>query len=226
MLSERNPHSSSPPATTNNRYSDIPNIPQRDLASVTTRSHIHSSESKIQMISSIVSELKANNQSLIKNYLHQHIRDPSSILHPNIYEKHFPNDAYYEGEFNQSDERHGRGIFKYKNGDIYIGDWKDDKFHGKGYYLFLNGERYEGYLENGFKCGQGKYFYSNGNIHYGQWSKDKKEGEGVLIYRITNEKFEGEFKGGEKNGLGVWTYANGVIYQGGFVGGRKSGVGR
>jgi hypothetical protein len=33
----------------------------------------------------------------------------------------------------------GRGIYYYSNGDVYIGDWKDDLFHGKGFYIFGNG---------------------------------------------------------------------------------------
>ncbi len=36
----------------------------------------------------------------------------------------------------------GRGIYYYSNGDVYIGDWKEDKFDGTGTYLFQNGERY------------------------------------------------------------------------------------
>jgi hypothetical protein len=121
-----------PPPT--QRYSDVQNIPQPDLASSTTRSHILGDQSKAEMINSIIDELKANNISLIKNYIYQNIRPKKGQIYPNIFEKHFPNDAYYEGEFNEADERTGKGIFKYKNGDVYIGDWKDDKFHGKGYY--------------------------------------------------------------------------------------------
>lgn len=30
----------------------------------------------------------------------------------------------------------GRGIYYYSNGDVYIGDWKEDKFDGTGTYLF------------------------------------------------------------------------------------------
>ena len=37
------------------------------------------------------------------------------------------------------DRRSGKGIYWYANGDIYCGDWLDDKFNGYGYYIFLNG---------------------------------------------------------------------------------------
>ena len=43
---------------------------------------------------------------------------------------------YYDGskfEGGLTDgKRNGKGIYAYKNGDVYVGDWKDDKFHGYG----------------------------------------------------------------------------------------------
>jgi hypothetical protein len=29
----------------------------------------------------------------------------------------------------------------YSNGDVYAGEWRNDKFDGKGTYIFENGER-------------------------------------------------------------------------------------
>jgi len=48
-------------------------------------------------------------------------------------------------------------LFSYPNGDIYLGDWKDDFFNGNGVYIFSIGERYEGELVNGYKSGRGTY---------------------------------------------------------------------
>ena len=33
---------------------------------------------------------------------------------------------------------------KYKNGDFYEGEWKNNVKHGKGVYRFKNGDLYEG----------------------------------------------------------------------------------
>lgn len=33
----------------------------------------------------------------------------------------------YTGQVNRSNERHGRGIMTYENGDIYDGEWKKNK---------------------------------------------------------------------------------------------------
>ena len=51
----------------------------------------------------------------------------------------------------ENDERNGKGIYFYKNQDIYAGEWKNDLFHGEGTYIFASGERYQGRLENGRK---------------------------------------------------------------------------
>lgn len=47
----------------------------------------------------------------------------------------FANNAYYEGEFSNK-VRHGKGIFHYENGDVYFGDWVEDKIDGEGNYFY------------------------------------------------------------------------------------------
>lgn len=39
------------------------------------------------------------------------------------------------GESNNS-EKHGNGVYRYSNGDVYLGQWLNDIFHGEGTYLF------------------------------------------------------------------------------------------
>ena len=38
----------------------------------------------------------------------------------------------------------GQGRIYHVNGDIYVGEWKDDKPNGYGKYIFGNGAVYEG----------------------------------------------------------------------------------
>jgi hypothetical protein len=38
----------------------------------------------------------------------------------------------------------GIGIFKFKNGDEYNGEWKNRTKHGKGFFKFKNGDVYNG----------------------------------------------------------------------------------
>lgn len=39
---------------------------------------------------------------------------------------------------------HGEGKFIHADGDIYEGQWKDDKASGFGLYIHVNGAKYEG----------------------------------------------------------------------------------
>lgn len=47
-------------------------------------------------------------------------------------------DMDYIGDINEKGEKHGKGLFKYKNGDIYEGDWISNKKHGKQYHVIRN----------------------------------------------------------------------------------------
>ena len=42
----------------------------------------------------------------------------------------------------------GKGIYYYKSGNRYEGEWKNDKREGKGIYYFNDGDRYEGEFKN------------------------------------------------------------------------------
>ena len=51
----------------------------------------------------------------------------------------------------------GQGIYKFANGNVYHGEWKEDKSHGKGKYIFKNGYRYQkaGIMLSGLCSSQG-----------------------------------------------------------------------
>ena len=42
--------------------------------------------------------------------------------------------------------RHGRGIYRYSNGDIYDGNWDNGKQHGEGLLLYKSGNRLQGWF--------------------------------------------------------------------------------
>lgn len=50
-----------------------------------------------------------------------------------------PADTYI-GQRNIWKKRHGKGIYYYPNGDIYDGQWKNNKKHGFGQYTYHNGK--------------------------------------------------------------------------------------
>ncbi len=48
---------------------------------------------------------------------------------------------------------------KYKNGDTYVGEMKNDKPHGYGTYTWPIGEKYVGVFKNDKKHGQGTWTF-------------------------------------------------------------------
>lgn len=89
-----------------------------------------------------------------------------------LIEKH-ENGWEYEG-YIINNLKEGKGKFKFINGDIYEGEFKNDKFHGYGKFIckesYDNGdvfeEIYEGYWENDKKHGKGELKIN------GYWSED------------------------------------------------------
>jgi hypothetical protein len=48
-----------------------------------------------------------------------------------------------------NNNRTGKGIYYYENGDVYEGDFLDNQFHGYGKFIFTNGAIDDGLWDNG-----------------------------------------------------------------------------
>eukprot|EP00735_Rhodelphis_limneticus_P001251 TRINITY_DN11834_c0_g1::TRINITY_DN11834_c0_g1_i1::g.16518::m.16518 TRINITY_DN11834_c0_g1::TRINITY_DN11834_c0_g1_i1::g.16518 ORF type:complete len:324 (+),score=18.06,sp/Q5PPV3/MORN3_XENLA/38.01/6e-33,MORN/PF02493.15/0.00026,MORN/PF02493.15/3.7e-05,MORN/PF02493.15/4.1e-06,MORN/PF02493.15/0.00043,MORN/PF02493.15/6e-08,MORN/PF02493.15/0.0053,MORN/PF02493.15/29,NVEALA/PF14055.1/0.16 TRINITY_DN11834_c0_g1_i1:82-972(+) len=94
----------------------------------------------------------------------------------------YPDGSRYEGEF-KAGVRNGLGKMEYaapttanklyRNGDVYSGEWLDDKRHGFGVLMCPNGDRYEGFWQNDKKEGEGKYYYyETRKVYFGEWRND------------------------------------------------------
>ncbi|GAB68447.1 dynein-associated protein [Plasmodium cynomolgi strain B] len=68
------------------------------------------------------------------------------------------------------DEEKTRGRYTYPNGNVYVGDFKNEKFHGKdiGTLAFKDKGEYRGTWENG-KLVRGEYYYSDGLEYEERW---------------------------------------------------------
>ena len=53
---------------------------------------------------------------------------------------------------------HNRGVYFWKDGRKYEGEYKNDKKEGFGKYYWTDGRRYEGQWRNGKQHGKGMYF--------------------------------------------------------------------
>ena len=117
------------------------------------------------------------------------------------------------------------GTFTRKNGDTYLGYFKDSKMNGYGKLKnVIKNEVYEGYFNNDKKQGIGKYFYNNGDIYNGYWFDDLRNGFGILKYH-NGDWYEGMFVKDIKNGIGIYYEKKGdEYYLGEWAQDNKEGV--
>jgi hypothetical protein len=92
----------------------------------------------------------------------------------------------------------GKHKYKYKNGDLYYGDWKDGMMHGRGTLtVALSGVLYEGkFLYNEFD-GKGVYVCSNGNIYKGGFKNGYRHGNGKVDF-VDGTSMKGTWNHGKK----------------------------
>lgn len=159
----------------------------------------------------------------------------------------YPSDSYYHGQYVKN-RRSGTGIYKWTNGNRYIGRWNDGKQHGYGFTMnkdnqitsagiFENGKLikffYDDY-KNGKKTGNclgnctdgfGLYSYSNGDKYWGFFSSGKRSYIGIYAWD-NGSVYTGSYeKEGKRTGYGMYTYVDGSIFKGIFVDDNINGLG-
>ena len=75
----------------------------------------------------------------------------------------------------------GDDIYRYPNGDIYLGEWKDNLMNGRGIYSSVRGEVYVGEWLDNLRHGNGIGKFENGNIYVGEFKNGLRNGKGILI---------------------------------------------
>ena len=120
---------------------------------------------------------------------------------------------------------YGKSQYKYINGDIYIGRWRNQKRHGKGIMTYSNGDKYEGYWENDCRHGEGTMSYSNGDKYEGYWEKDCRHGEGTMSYS-NGDKYKGHWKNDCRHGKGTMRYTEMGTYRGEWEDDDRNGKGK
>lgn len=110
----------------------------------------------------------------------------------------YPDGARYEGQFKDG-LFHGWGKMSQANGDVYMGEWQNDKATGQGaFYDAAQGVRYKGEWVNDAQHGQGEETWDEGS----------------------RTKYTGQFYKGKKQGNGKFEWADGSYYEGEFVDGQ------
>ncbi|OMJ79021.1 hypothetical protein SteCoe_21052 [Stentor coeruleus] len=88
-------------------------------------------------------------------------------------------EGIYVGEYYQN-AIHGKGNFKFGNGDEYFGLWNNNKIQGFGTYYYNNSSIYMGFFENNLKHGKGKLILADGVEIEGVWENDVLQGQGII----------------------------------------------
>ena len=144
----------------------------------------------------------------------------------------------YKGEW-KNGAFNGQGILREAWGDIYIGDFVNNKANGYGRQdFYIDGKiigYFEGEIKNDFLNGQATWVnefgtykgqfkdhmldgyaiaeFTNGSRYEGYWKKDNYHGEGSLIW-ADGSKYIGNFKEGDRHNYGEMIWANGDKFVG------------
>ena len=170
---------------------------------------------------------------------------------------------FYDCKGNKIEGTWEDGILKgeisifFDNKDTYLGSFKTG-LNGKGIYKYRNGSKYQGNFENNKMHGTGEMKYFFGITYTGSWKENKIEGDGVVLInnkekissgrwktvafndgdlKILNENnylvmhnwigdlYFGESVNGKPNGFGTYVYENGNTYKGNWLNGTYNGFG-
>ena len=158
-------------------------------------------------------------------------RGPPEVLSTIVY---FNGDSYV-GEVDGNGLKSGHGILKRTNGNVYDGEFKDDRRHGKGKLTWAagtmhGGDIYEGEYKEGLMNGKGKLTFTNGDIYEGEFKDGKRHVRGKYTW-ADGDVYDGEFKDGKRHGQGKFTWADGSVnegdmYEGEYKNDRKHGRGK
>jgi hypothetical protein len=120
-------------------------------------------------------------------------------------------------------------LILYIVGDVYEGEYVNEKKHGKGKYTSANGDVYEGDFVEGKKCGQGVFTYSSGNVYSGEYKDGKQNGQvlltPLLIHSFTDvpPRLTQHINALFLVVQGTYTYASGNVYVGQYENGKMHG---
>ncbi|MCL2251405.1 MAG: hypothetical protein FWC12_05755 [Treponema sp.] len=104
------------------------------------------------------------------------------------------------------------------DGDAYEfeGDIVNGLMHGKGVWRYKNGDFFEGYFVNGVRSGKGKYIWAVGGVYEGDFVNDRRTGKGKIKW-ANGDVYEGDFLNGKRHGKGKYIWADGTIREGNWI---------
>ena len=77
------------------------------------------------------------------------------------------------GFVDSNGNRQGKFRIEFISGNLYVGNYKNNRINGYGIFTWANGEKYTGQWKDDKIYGQGKYIFNDGNIKEGIWKNGK-----------------------------------------------------
>lgn len=125
----------------------------------------------------------------------------------------------YQGARDANFSKEGVGRTLFPSGDMYCGEYKDNKRNGFGTYFWSSkGMLYTGRWRNNIREGVGRMIFPDGGRYLGSWSSNKRNGEGRFTYP-DGSSYNGAWVDDLKNGFGTYTFVDGSQYIGSYVDG-------
>jgi hypothetical protein len=137
---------------------------------------------------------------------------------------------YWAREKKETDilKRDPLGNKLWQTGQVYKGEWKNNKKHGYGIQVWSNGNKYEGDWANGLREGHGVFWLKKGGklrkAYAGNWARGHKDGLGVQFYEDKG-RYEGNWVNGMRQGRGTLFFENADVYVGDWNEDMRSGFG-
>lgn len=150
-------------------------------------------------------------------------RDGRSVSFLKVENKHHTSSD--ENECNRSKIKKKAKCKSWEDGSYFIGLINDNMANGYGIFVHSSGDIYKGEFLNDKSCGYGNYQNIKQNSEcYGEWYDDLQNGYGVELWK-DKSSYMGQFKNGKQQGYGVYKWPNGSEYQGQWLDGYFSGYG-
>ena len=134
----------------------------------------------------------------------------------------FKDDNIYEGQW-KNGKQEGKGKLTLKDGAIYLGDFKAGKMQGKGRFTLVTGDYLEGDFNDDRFEGQGVFIFKSG-IKMGGTYVNNTIKNGYQIYKDSS-RYDGDFLANLRDGKGVMQYKDGTQYTGDWVKDKRQGKG-
>ena len=113
----------------------------------------------------------------------------------------------------------GKGVYVTKDGNKYIGKFRDGQINGEGRWVSRHGDSYRGSFVNGKSEGKGKLSLANGESYIGDFVNGKFHGKGKYSFK-NGDDYIGQWQYGKMHGVGTYYFSNGTHKKGEYIDGK------